>query len=53
MLRILDRYVLREVFPSFILGIGVFTFVILAESAKKECTSRTRGHGVSTRWWCR
>ena len=29
MLRILDRYVLREVFPSFILGIGVFTFVIL------------------------
>jgi len=29
MLRILDRYVLREVFPSVILGIGVFTFVIL------------------------
>ena len=25
----------------------------LLESAKKECTSRTRGHGVSTRWWCR
>ena len=29
MLRILDRYILREVFPSFLLGIGVFTFVIL------------------------
>jgi LPS export ABC transporter permease LptF/LPS export ABC transporter permease LptG len=29
MLRILDRYILREVIPSFILGIGVFTFVLL------------------------
>jgi LPS export ABC transporter permease LptG/LPS export ABC transporter permease LptF len=29
MLRILDRYVLREVIPSFLLGIGVFTFVLL------------------------
>jgi LPS export ABC transporter permease LptG/LPS export ABC transporter permease LptF len=29
MLRILDRYVFREVIPSFLLGIGVFTFVLL------------------------
>ena len=29
MLRILDRYVLREVMPSFLLGIGVFTFVLI------------------------
>jgi LPS export ABC transporter permease LptG/LPS export ABC transporter permease LptF len=29
MLRILDRYVLKEVTPSFLLGIGVFTFVLL------------------------
>ena len=29
MMRILDRYVFREVIPSFILGICVFTFVIL------------------------
>ena len=29
MMRILDRYVFREVIPSFILGIFVFTFVIL------------------------
>ena len=29
MMRILDRYVLREVFPSFLLGVLVFTFVIL------------------------
>jgi LPS export ABC transporter permease LptG/LPS export ABC transporter permease LptF len=29
MLRILDRYVLREVFPSCLLGVGVFTFVLL------------------------
>jgi LPS export ABC transporter permease LptG/LPS export ABC transporter permease LptF len=29
MLRILDRYVLREVIPSFLLGIGVFTFVLI------------------------
>ena len=29
MTRILDRYVFREVIPSFILGIFVFTFVIL------------------------
>lgn len=29
MLRILDRYVLREVIPSFLMGIGVFTFVLL------------------------
>lgn len=28
-MRILDRYVLREVFPSFFLGVLVFTFVIL------------------------
>jgi len=29
MLRILDRYILKEVTPSFLLGIGVFTFVLL------------------------
>ena len=29
MTRILDRYVFREIIPSFILGICVFTFVIL------------------------
>ena len=29
MMRILDRYVFREIIPSFILGICVFTFVIL------------------------
>ncbi len=29
MLRILDRYLLKEVTPSFLLGIGVFTFVLL------------------------
>ncbi len=29
MMRILDRYVFREVIPSFLLGIFVFTFVIL------------------------
>jgi LPS export ABC transporter permease LptG/LPS export ABC transporter permease LptF len=29
MLRILDRYILKEVAPSFLLGIGVFTFVLL------------------------
>jgi LPS export ABC transporter permease LptG/LPS export ABC transporter permease LptF len=29
MLRILDRYILKEVTPSFVLGIGVFTFVLL------------------------
>jgi len=28
-MRILDRYVLKEVFPSFLLGVLVFTFVIL------------------------
>ncbi|HXV62171.1 MAG TPA: LptF/LptG family permease [Vicinamibacteria bacterium] len=28
-MRILDRYVLREVTPSFLLGIGVFTFVLM------------------------
>ena len=28
-MRILDRYILREVFPSFFLGVFVFTFVIL------------------------
>lgn len=28
-MRILDRYVLREIIPSFLLGILVFTFVIL------------------------
>src|SRR5262245_6638949 len=29
MFRILDRYILKEVTPSFLLGIGVFTFVLL------------------------
>ena len=29
MFRILDRYVLREIGPSLLLGVGVFTFVIL------------------------
>jgi LPS export ABC transporter permease LptG/LPS export ABC transporter permease LptF len=29
MLRILDRYILKEITPSFLLGIGVFTFVLL------------------------
>ena len=29
MLRILDRYVLREIGPSLVIGLGVFTFVIL------------------------
>jgi LPS export ABC transporter permease LptF/LPS export ABC transporter permease LptG len=29
MLRILDRYVLREIAPTFALGLGVFTFVLL------------------------
>lgn len=29
MLRILDRYLLREIVPSLFLGIGVFTFVLL------------------------
>ncbi|MGH9337375.1 MAG: LptF/LptG family permease, partial [Vicinamibacteria bacterium] len=29
MLRVLDRYILKEVTPSFLLGIGVFTFVLL------------------------
>ncbi|MFQ5792834.1 MAG: LptF/LptG family permease [Acidobacteriota bacterium] len=29
MLRILDRYTLREIGPSFGLGLGVFTFVLL------------------------
>lgn len=29
MLRILDRYVLREIGPSFAIGVGVFTFVLL------------------------
>ena len=29
MLRILDRYILREIGPSFVLGAGVFTFVLL------------------------
>jgi LPS export ABC transporter permease LptG/LPS export ABC transporter permease LptF len=28
-MKILDRYVFKEVFPSFLLGVGVFTFVIL------------------------
>ncbi|HSF16842.1 MAG TPA: LptF/LptG family permease [Vicinamibacteria bacterium] len=28
-MRILDRYVLREVTPSFLLGVGVFTFVLM------------------------
>jgi LPS export ABC transporter permease LptG/LPS export ABC transporter permease LptF len=29
MLKILDRYIFKEVIPSFLLGVGVFTFVIL------------------------
>jgi LPS export ABC transporter permease LptG/LPS export ABC transporter permease LptF len=29
MLRILDRYIIREIAPSFVLGLGVFTFVLL------------------------
>ncbi len=29
MLRILDRYTLREIGPTFLLGLGVFTFVFL------------------------
>ncbi len=29
MLRILDRYIIREIGPSLLLGLGVFTFVLL------------------------
>ena len=32
MLRILDRYLLKEITPSLFLGIGVFTFVLLLNS---------------------